>query len=195
VDASAAGLGYKEMIEETKKFQPEIVALTAVTPSITKTALLASMIKDIYPSILIVIGGPHFTAVPEQTITDYPVFDYGVVGEGEHTIIDLVEALSADRIPSNVPGVAFRENGRIRFPPPAHPLRIWIPFRFQPGIFWTTSLPDIVRHCSNTRDFLLHTSYLQEVVRINVFFATPLYSAARSGFTAPNMCLRWWPTW
>jgi len=31
VDASAQGLGYEQTIEETKNFQPDIIALTAVT--------------------------------------------------------------------------------------------------------------------------------------------------------------------
>ena len=166
VDASAQGIGYRKTLEELKRFRPDIVGLTAVTPSIKKTAKLALLIKNVYPSIPIVIGGPHFTAVPEQTLTDYSVFDYGIMGEGEHTVIDLVEALSADRIPSNVSGVAFRENGGVCFAPPRTPIKdldslpfpAWdlidgFPDQFHPALFKYKKLPSThiisARGCPN----------------------------------------------
>ncbi|MBW2570230.1 MAG: cobalamin-dependent protein [Deltaproteobacteria bacterium] len=123
LDASALGLTYEETIEEIKKFRPEIIALTAVTPSIAKTVKLARIVKRIYPSIPIVIGGPHFTAVPDKTLKDYPVFDYGIIGEGEHTIVDLIETLAAGRVPSAIPGVVIRKNGKIFFSPPREPVK------------------------------------------------------------------------
>lgn len=166
LDASAQGLGYEQTLEEAKNFQPDIIALTAVTPSIIKTVKLASMMKEVYPSAPIVIGGPHFTAVPEQTFIDYPVFDYGVVGEGENTIIELVEALSADKPPSDVLGVVFRENNRITFTPPRPPIKnldnlpfpAWdlldgFPSKYHPALFKYKKLPSTyivsARGCPN----------------------------------------------
>jgi radical SAM superfamily enzyme YgiQ (UPF0313 family) len=166
VDASASGLGYDETIEEIKKFHPDIIALTAVTPSIIKTARLASMIKDVYPSIPILIGGPHFTAVPEQTLMHYPAFDYGIVGEGEHTVIDLVETLSAGKTPSDVPAVIFRKNGQVCSAPPRAPINdldslpfpAWdlldgFPSQYHPALFKYKRLPSThvisARGCPN----------------------------------------------
>ncbi|MBA3018583.1 MAG: B12-binding domain-containing radical SAM protein [Proteobacteria bacterium] len=154
VDASALGLTYEETIEEIKKNQPDIIGLTAVTPSIDRTVKLAYMIKRIYPFVPIVIGGPHFTAVPQKTMKDYPVFDYGVIGEGEHTIVDLVETLASGRTPSTVPGVAIRENGKIFFSPPRAPVKdidalpfpAWdlldgFPHNYHPALFKYKRLP------------------------------------------------------
>ncbi len=166
VDASAQGLGYEETLEQAKKFQPDIIALTAVTPSIIKTVKLATMIKVVYPSVPAIIGGPHFTAVPEQTLLDYPVFDYGVVGEGENTIVELVEALSADRPPSNVKGVAYCENGKVTFTLPRLPIKeldtlpfpAWdlldgFPSQYRPALFKYKKLPSThivsARGCPN----------------------------------------------
>jgi len=166
LDASAQSTGYEYTLKEVKKFNPDIIALTAVTPSIIKTVKLASMIKDLYPSIPIVIGGPHLTAVPEQTLSDYHVFDYGVVGEGENTIIELVEALSAGKTPSNISGLAFRENGKVHFSPPRPtikdldvlPFPAWdlldgFPVRYHPALFKYKKLPSThiisARGCPN----------------------------------------------
>ncbi|MBW1741773.1 MAG: cobalamin-dependent protein [Deltaproteobacteria bacterium] len=194
VDTSAQGLDYDETIEETKRFRPDIIALTAVTPAIIKTARLASRIKDIYPSIPIVIGGPHFTAVPEQTLMDYPVFDYGVVGEGEETVIDLVEALSAGRIPSDVPGVAFRQNGNIHFAPPRAPIKdldalpfpAWdlldgFPEQYHPALFKYKRLPSThiisARGCPNQCIFC-DTSVFSRRIR----FHSPAYVLEMVGY-------------
>jgi len=122
VDASAQCLNYEQTLKIINEFKPEIVNYTAVTPSIHNTVRLATMVKSLYPNITAVIGGPHFTAVPEQTLIDYPVFNYGVVGEGETTIVELVNTLTANKIPSNIDGVAFLENGKVRFNSPRSPI-------------------------------------------------------------------------
>lgn len=154
IDSSAQNLGYKESLEEIIKFQPDIVGFTAVTPSIFKTVKMASMVKNIFPSIPILIGGPHFTAIPEKTLKDYPVFDYGILGEGEATIVEAANALSTNRIPSNVPGMVFRENGKVHFSPPRPPILeldslpfpAWqllddFPSRYHPALFKYKKLP------------------------------------------------------
>lgn len=154
IDSTAQILDNKETLEEIKIFQPDIVGFTGVTPSILKAVKMASMVKDLYPSIPILIGGPHFTAIPEKTLMDYPVFNYGVVGEGEITIVELVNALASNRKPSNVPGVAFLENGRVRFNPPRPPIMnlnslpfpAWellddFPSKYHPALFKYKRLP------------------------------------------------------
>lgn len=154
LDASAQGLGYAETLTDAVKFKPDIVALTAVTPSIIKTVKLAEGLKQALPHAPIVIGGPHFTAVPEQTLLDYPVFDFGVVGEGEKTLVELVKALAAGRKPSEVPGVAFCENGKATLalsrPPikdldslpfPAWDLLDGFPSQYRPALFKYKILP------------------------------------------------------
>ena len=155
VDASAQGLDYEETLEEVKRFKPDIIGLTAVTPSIIRTAKLASMIKEtIWPSVPIIIGGPHFTAVPEQTLMDFPVFDYGVVGEGEKTITELVDTIGVQGNPSNMPGVAFCKNGKVIFGPHRQvikdldflPFPAWdfldgFPYRYHPALFKYKRLP------------------------------------------------------
>ncbi|MFC1515997.1 B12-binding domain-containing radical SAM protein [Thermodesulfobacteriota bacterium] len=123
LDASARNLNYAETLEEIKKIKPDLVGFTAVTPSILKAAKMASMIKAYDSSLPIMVGGPHVTAIPEETLKTYPVFDYGIVGEGDVTIVETVDALSAGRKPTSVPGVVFRENNRIRFAPQRPPVK------------------------------------------------------------------------
>ena len=80
IDASDQGLNYEHTLAKAEKFKPHIIALTSVTPSLLKTVKLAEMMKKAFPTVPVVIGGPHFTAVPEQTLLDYPVF-FGAEGD------------------------------------------------------------------------------------------------------------------
>jgi radical SAM superfamily enzyme YgiQ (UPF0313 family) len=194
LDASALGLGYEHTLKEIQKFQPDFIALTAVTPSILKTVKLASMVKKAIPGIPIIIGGAHFTAVPEQTLTDYPVFDFGVVGEGEHTLVNLVEALAAGRSISEVPGVAFRENGLVMLtsqsPPindldslpfPAWDLLDGFPGQYRPALFKYKKLPSThivsARGCPNKCIFC-DTSVFRRRIR----FHSPEYVLEMVGY-------------
>jgi len=166
LDASAQGLGYEQTVNEALRSQPDVIGLTAVTPSILKTVRLAQLLKKVLPRVPVVIGGPHFTAVPKETLIDFPVFDYGVVGEGEETFKELIETLGGCKTPSNVPGVSFRKNGEVYFSSPrppiqdldALPLPAWdllddFPEKYHPALFKYGKLPSThvisARGCPN----------------------------------------------
>jgi radical SAM superfamily enzyme YgiQ (UPF0313 family) len=63
-----------------------------------------------------IIGGSHVTSLPMQTLEN-PSFDYAVVGEGELTSLEFLEALERGRDLSAVKGIAYRENGKVRLTP------------------------------------------------------------------------------
>jgi radical SAM superfamily enzyme YgiQ (UPF0313 family) len=79
---------------------------------------MAGWIKRLDPSITVILGGPHLTAVPEETMERFPEFDIGVIGEGEETVVDLLDALTHGRDLNEVEGILFRseQNGCIRTP-------------------------------------------------------------------------------
>jgi radical SAM superfamily enzyme YgiQ (UPF0313 family) len=62
------------------------------------------------PSALIVAGGEHVSALPEFVMGDSPI-DVCVLGEGEDTIVDLLDALRTGRPLTDVPGIVTRSNG------------------------------------------------------------------------------------
>ncbi|MBL6970661.1 MAG: cobalamin-dependent protein [Desulfobacterales bacterium] len=202
IDASAQGLSYEQTLAKAKRFEPDIVALTAVTPSLLKTVKLAEMMKKALPTVPVVIGGPHFTAVPEQTLLDYPVFDYGVFGEGEATLKELVEALSAGRSPMEIAGVVFREKGRVIFcasrpvikdldslPFPAWDLLDEFPGHYHPALFKYKKLPSThiisARGCPNKCIFC-DTSVFSRQVR----FHSAEYVLEMIGWLVKNFGLR-----
>lgn len=71
---------------------------------------LIEAIREAFPAAWLVAGGEHVTALPEQVLTQTSV-DACVLGEGEHTLADLLEALAGDETDlATVPGIAYRRN-------------------------------------------------------------------------------------
>ena len=71
---------------------------------------LIAQIRQRFPAALLVIGGEHATAVPESTLADAPA-DLCVLGEGEETMLDIVERWQQGRFdPALIPGIAYRDS-------------------------------------------------------------------------------------
>ena len=61
---------------------------------------------------LFIWGGIHASLLPEQTLEN-PYADIIVVGEGEETFLELVKALESGTPLNNVPGICYKENGKV----------------------------------------------------------------------------------
>ena len=153
-DASATGLNEEALLARARRCHPDIIGLTAVTPSISRTNALAIRMKESFPSTPIILGGPHVTAIPEGTLKACSAFDYAVIGEGEQTIVELVEALAAGRTCPDVEGTLSRNNDSLYFCGPREPIRdldtvpfpAWdllqgFPNGYRPAIFKYKNLP------------------------------------------------------
>jgi radical SAM superfamily enzyme YgiQ (UPF0313 family) len=69
-----------------------------------------------------VVGGPHPTIVPEDTLRAIPELDYAVIGEGEATFPALLAHIASGRGEPTVPGVAYRRDSEIKLTGPAEPV-------------------------------------------------------------------------
>lgn len=94
----------------------DMIGITAMTPDIVWAARIAEGIKKVLPDIPIIVGGPHVTALPEQTLAEFPAIDIAVIGEGEFTMLELAEAFKAGQLQTrlaDIGGICFRNNGKI----------------------------------------------------------------------------------
>ena len=60
----------------------------------------------------LVAGGSGFSIFPEQLL-ELTGADYGVCGEGEESFVSLIAAIEKGGSVSGIPGVVFRENGKV----------------------------------------------------------------------------------
>ncbi len=89
---------------------PDVVAFSCTTSSFLDGYQLAERLKESAPGIRIVFGGAHACSVGVGLLDAFPAIDYLVIGEGEQTMFDLVDA--GFRGVEAIPGVGFRRDGR-----------------------------------------------------------------------------------
>lgn len=94
-----------ETIGEIKDFKPDMIGISATTPNMLDVGSISKRIKSSGINVPIILGGPHATAIPEETLGEFNDIDTVAIGEGEATIIDIANGVS----PENIPGIAFRK--------------------------------------------------------------------------------------
>lgn len=115
LDAAAENLSVDQCLQEILELAPDVVGISSTTVGIVAAAELAARIKAHLPKVVVVLGGCHATALPEQTLSEFPGFDVVVIGEGEVTFKELLEAITRNTaIVDDIPGTAVRSNGTIR---------------------------------------------------------------------------------
>ena len=111
VDSPLEGLDFDRTLERIEDFRPDVVAFTALTEQIKAAARMAKLAKGRLPGVVTVIGGVHVTALPRETLVEFPEFDVAVYGEGEVTFAELCAALDSGRDIGGIDGLAWRESG------------------------------------------------------------------------------------
>ncbi len=103
---------WKEIEETIRKEEPDIVGIGFTTDKYRSARNVSGIAKKINKDLIVIAGGPHPTAMPEETIKD-SFFDIIVRGEGEDTILELIDALRNGRDLNGVRGITFNQDGRI----------------------------------------------------------------------------------
>jgi radical SAM superfamily enzyme YgiQ (UPF0313 family) len=111
VDAAATNMSYEDITRAILERGCKYVGITAATISVKNAGRVAESIKAADKGITTIIGGPHLSALPEETMSRYLSFDIGVIGEGDYTIIDLLEHLETGKDLSSVKGLIYRNGG------------------------------------------------------------------------------------
>jgi radical SAM superfamily enzyme YgiQ (UPF0313 family) len=110
---------------------PRIVGLTATTIAISDAAKIAGIAKETLQDVLTVIGGSHISCTPKATILRYPEFDIGVIGEGEITMLELLNQtnpLTTDF--SKIDGLSWRDGEQVYYSRTRELIKDldWLPF-------------------------------------------------------------------
>jgi len=99
--------------------EAEIVGLSVCFQSRAQEFLtLARRIKQLHPGKLIVAGGHYASCAAEALMEHHSEVDIIVIHEGEQTLAEIVAAAAnlKDDLPK-ITGIAYREDGQVRFTP------------------------------------------------------------------------------
>jgi magnesium-protoporphyrin IX monomethyl ester (oxidative) cyclase len=106
------GMSWDDISERIKKEKPDIVGITTLTVDSYNAHQVAKIAKSVDKEIKVVMGGCHVSVKPEETLSDKNV-DVVVMGEGEITIAELVDAIEKNKPLKNIKGILYKENGKI----------------------------------------------------------------------------------
>lgn len=154
IDAASMNLTAADLLTRIRSDPPDVLGITATTFSIHHAASFAATAKLCFPELRIIVGGPHISAAPLETMERFPVFDVAVTGEGEATIIDLLNAIANRSSLDAIPGIVLRQGENItttgkrnllrdldKLPYPAWDLLEGFPERYAPAPFKVRQLP------------------------------------------------------
>jgi len=123
VDSPTLGLSIGDFVEIVKSWNPDIVGLSSLTPTIRLAYKAARAVKAVDEGIKVVMGGVHVTFLWREVLEECPYVDYVVLGEGEESMPKLVEALEGKVELSEVQGIALRnESGEAVWTGPWRPV-------------------------------------------------------------------------
>lgn len=113
-DVLDMGLGYnlKHLKNKINAFKPDLIGISIMTFRHKDTYRLLHELKESYPDIHIVAGGPHISTLRELALKECIAIDYGIVLEGEEVFLDLCKG---EKRLSEIEGLIYREGSRVLY--------------------------------------------------------------------------------
>lgn len=121
IDADAEGIGWGELRKRLEDFRPYVLGITATTSTYMSGLKAAKLGKEI--GCFTVMGGPHASAIPEQTLNEGRYLDAVCSGEGEYTMLKMIECLEGEKALESVEGLSFRKGRKIIHNHPRMPIK------------------------------------------------------------------------
>lgn len=100
------------LLEKVVQFQPDYLGFSTITSNFNQGIRLAKKLKQ-KQNIPIIFGGSHASLIPEIVMEDQ-IIDYLVIGEGEITLVELLQALENHQNLDSVEGIAYRKGGTVK---------------------------------------------------------------------------------
>jgi len=111
----AEGLGE---LDWSRILSSDLVGISSITSTAIKAYRYAQRARD--AGIDVVMGGPHVTFEPDEALE---FADYVVRGEGEDTMLELMDHLENGREAKDIAGLSFHDKGRSHVHNDPRPLR------------------------------------------------------------------------
>lgn len=111
IDAIALNLTAYELSQIISREAPGIVGVTAMISNVKGALEACQLAKNC--NVITVLGGPLLSVFPQEALS-YDFVDYGIVGEGEYPMVELVNALQDSKPVVSVRGLIYKENGKVK---------------------------------------------------------------------------------
>jgi anaerobic magnesium-protoporphyrin IX monomethyl ester cyclase len=125
IDLCFERLVITELLNKIKEISPIIVGLSVYTVNINTALAVAKALKHQFPTIKIVMGGPHPTLALDDAISSEYV-DFVIRKEGESSFLELLEAIISNETKlryEDIKGLVFKKDGIVKINSLRQPIR------------------------------------------------------------------------
>jgi radical SAM superfamily enzyme YgiQ (UPF0313 family) len=112
IDMGPERLKVKDLLEKIKNSQAKIVGISSFIANHGNGIRIAKQIKDSFPDIKIVMGGPQASFIPEEVLNS-GWFDVVAMFEGEVTFPELADAFINGKPIDDILGIAYLKDGKV----------------------------------------------------------------------------------
>lgn len=123
VHSEAEGLVAADLSSRLAGKRYDVIGMNTDTPSWAVTQQDVAALRTLFPDALIVAGGPHANALQKvgrlgEMFEQAPAIDVAVYGEGEQTLVEVVQKRGAGEPLNGIPGTALRSSSGIEINQP-----------------------------------------------------------------------------
>jgi len=118
-DCTRENIDGRGLLRLAQESEADVVAISVFSADYPVVADLIPKLRRALPKAHLILGGPHPSTLPCETLRQLPEVDYVLAGEAELSLPRLLEQLASGPVDGDaVPGLAWRANGQIRTSPP-----------------------------------------------------------------------------
>jgi anaerobic magnesium-protoporphyrin IX monomethyl ester cyclase len=116
-DAMTKNVGYAEIEQKIRSYKPDFVAVSVITCTAPDAVQVIELAKRINPHVKTIFGGVHASFMYDEMFSGTKALDFIVRGEGERTIVELLDAVTRNGDLDAVKGVVYRKTGMLSVTP------------------------------------------------------------------------------
>ncbi len=90
-----------------------IIGISVMAKDMPGVIIACEMLKRKRPETIIILGGPGPTGVAAQLMETFPFIDFTVKGEGEETLLELIQAIKGNQNFGKINGLVWRKSGTV----------------------------------------------------------------------------------
>lgn len=94
------------------EYSPDVIGISTKSQNFASACIVAKLAKLVNRKISVVVGGPHPTMVGADVLRCSDI-DICVKGEGEQTMVELLNAIDTQKELGAINGIIYRKNGQI----------------------------------------------------------------------------------
>lgn len=112
-----SGQLWREIKSVIAEYKPTVVGISAKSQNFASACIVARLVKAINKQTIVMMGGPH-PSIMGADLLNNPDIDICIKGEGENTIVELLDAIENEREFDSIEGIVYRKDERVVENPP-----------------------------------------------------------------------------